>query len=56
MRGLGTLLVEAVQNKDLPMLQGVAMVFAAVIVVVNLLVDIVYVAVDPRIRLGRGAA
>lgn len=54
--GLGSLLVDAVQNKDLPMLQGVAMVFATVIVVVNLLVDIFYAVVDPRIRFGRVAA
>lgn len=53
--GLGTLLVDAVNNKDLPMLQGVAMVFAAVIVIVNLLVDILYAAVDPRIRVGQEA-
>jgi len=54
--GLGTLLVESVTNKDLPMLQGVAMVLATLIVVVNLLVDILYAAVDPRIRFGRGSS
>jgi peptide/nickel transport system permease protein len=54
--GLGTLLIDSVSNKDLPMLQGVAMVFAALIVVVNLLVDILYATVDPRIRFERGAS
>jgi peptide/nickel transport system permease protein len=50
--GLGTLLVSAVQSKDLPVLQGVVLLFAATIVVINLVVDILYTAVDPRIALG----
>lgn len=54
--GLGSLLVEAVQNKDVPMLQGVAIVFAAITICVNLLVDLAYTVVDPRIRFERGAA
>lgn len=54
--GLGSLLVEAVQNKDVPMLQGVAIVFAAITIFVNLLVDLAYLVVDPRIRFGRSAA
>jgi peptide/nickel transport system permease protein len=54
--GLGTLLVGAVENKDVPMLQGVAMVFATVVVLVNLLVDVLYAVVDPRIRFERRSA
>lgn len=54
--GLAALLVDAVSNKDLPVLQGVAMVFAAFVIIVNLAVDILYAVVDPRIRFGRGAA
>jgi peptide/nickel transport system permease protein len=38
------------------MVQGVALVVAVVIVVANLLADLAYVAVDPRIRLGKRAA
>jgi peptide/nickel transport system permease protein len=51
--GIGQLLVQSATAKDLPMIQGVAMVVAVVIVVANLLADLAYVAVDPRIRLGR---
>jgi peptide/nickel transport system permease protein len=54
--GVGSLLVQSATLKDLPMIQGVAMVIAVVIMVANLAADLVYVAVDPRIRLGRRAA
>jgi peptide/nickel transport system permease protein len=50
--GIGQLLVQSATNKDLPMIQGVAMVVAVIIMVANLLADLLYVAVDPRIRLG----
>ncbi len=50
--GLGSLLVTAATAKDLPVLQGVVMLFAVVIVVANLLADVVYMVVDPRIRVG----
>ncbi|HEX6519860.1 MAG TPA: ABC transporter permease [Streptosporangiaceae bacterium] len=51
--GIGQLLVQSATAKDLPMIQGVAMLVAVVIIVANLLADIAYIAVDPRIRLGR---
>jgi peptide/nickel transport system permease protein len=51
--GIGSLLVNAVSTKDLPMVQGVTMVIAIVILLANLLADLMYVAIDPRIRLGR---
>lgn len=54
--GIGQLLVQSATAKDLPMIQGVAMLIAVVIVAANLLADLVYVAVDPRIRLGRSPA
>jgi peptide/nickel transport system permease protein len=50
--GLGSLLVTAATAKDLPTLQGVVLLFAVVIVVANLLADVVYMVVDPRIRVG----
>jgi peptide/nickel transport system permease protein len=50
--GLGSLLVTAATSKDLPVLQGVVLLFAVVIVVANLLADVVYMVVDPRIRVG----
>jgi peptide/nickel transport system permease protein len=52
--GVGTLLVNSVLTKDVPMVQGIAVVIAVAIVVVNLITDIVYLFVDPRIRYGRG--
>jgi len=49
--GLGSLLVTAVQNRDLPVVQGVALVLGAIVVVVNLATDLSYAVIDPRIRL-----
>jgi peptide/nickel transport system permease protein len=54
--GIGGLLVQAATTKDLPLVQGIALVVAIFIIVANLLVDLLYMAVDPRIRLGRGPA
>jgi peptide/nickel transport system permease protein len=54
--GIGSLLVESVTTKDLPMVQGVTLVIAVVILVANLLADLLYLVVDPRIRLGKGSA
>ncbi|HZV72289.1 MAG TPA: ABC transporter permease [Conexibacter sp.] len=54
--GLGTLLVSAVQDKDLPVLQAVSLLLAALIVLVNLAVDVLYTVVDPRIEFGKGRA
>ena len=53
--GLGSLLVSSAIDKDLPMLQGVAMLVAVIVMGANLLADLAYVAADPRIRLGRRA-
>lgn len=52
--GIGQLLVQSATAKDLPMLQGVAMLMAVVIVLANLGADVVYMLADPRLRLGRG--
>ncbi|HPQ68997.1 MAG TPA: ABC transporter permease [bacterium] len=50
--GLGTLFIEALQSRDYPVVQGCVLFFSLGYVVVNLLVDLLYAAVDPRIRLG----
>lgn len=50
--GLGSMLVEAVNTKDVPVVQAVALLFAAVIIAVNLVVDVLYIFIDPRIRIG----
>jgi ABC-type dipeptide/oligopeptide/nickel transport system permease component len=49
--GLGKLVVDSIQSKDLPTVQGVVLVLACIYVVMNLLVDLSYALVDPRIRL-----
>ncbi len=48
--GLGRLTVDAVLKRDYPIVQGLILVFAAVKVLVNLLIDISYAFLDPRIR------
>ncbi|MDB5947709.1 MAG: transporter permease, partial [Ramlibacter sp.] len=48
--GLGTLAFDAISGRDYPVLQGTVTVLALIIVVVNLLVDVAYGLVDPRIR------
>jgi peptide/nickel transport system permease protein len=48
--GLGRLAYEAVLWRDFPLLQFTVLCFAAILIVVNLLVDVVYVIVDPRIK------
>lgn len=48
--GLGRLIVEAILSKDLPVVQGVVLFVAATYVVINLLVDLAMLALDPRLR------
>ncbi|HET9014193.1 MAG TPA: nickel ABC transporter permease [Thermomicrobiaceae bacterium] len=48
--GIGRLIVDAILAKDFPVVQGVVLVIAVSYVVVNLLVDLTYVLLDPRIR------
>jgi peptide/nickel transport system permease protein len=49
--GIGRLLYEGVNFRDFPVVQGVVIIGGSMIVVVNLLVDIIYAIIDPRIRL-----
>jgi peptide/nickel transport system permease protein len=48
--GIGRLVVEAIFNRDFPVIQGVVLVVSLIFVSVNLLVDLAYAALDPRIR------
>ena len=48
--GLGSLTVDAVLNRDFPVIQGVVLLFSVSYVAVNLLVDVSYLLLDPRIR------
>jgi peptide/nickel transport system permease protein len=49
--GIGRLLYEGIAFRDFPVVQGVVLLGGVMIVIVNLLVDIVYAVIDPRIRL-----
>ncbi|HZW02766.1 MAG TPA: ABC transporter permease [Anaerolineaceae bacterium] len=49
--GLGGLVVQATTRHDLPVIQGIVLYFTVIVVVVNLLVDIIYAWLNPRIRL-----
>lgn len=48
--GIGRLLFEGIQNRDFPVVQGVVVLAGVMIVTVNLLVDLLYAVIDPRIR------
>jgi peptide/nickel transport system permease protein len=50
--GVGSLMLDAVRLRDYPLIQGAVLFFATVIVVINLLVDLSYAWLDPRIRYG----
>lgn len=49
--GIGLLLVDSIFARDYPVVQGVILVIAIMVVAINLLVDVVYTVLDPRIRL-----
>ena len=49
--GIGLLVVDSIFARDYPVVQGVILIIAVMVVVVNILVDIVYTQLDPRIRL-----
>jgi peptide/nickel transport system permease protein len=50
MPGIGSLLINGIQNRDATMVEGCIVAIAAVIVVLNLLADLLYAAFDPRVR------
>ena len=50
--GLGTLIAEGIERRDYPRLQAIVLLGALIYVVVNLLVDLSYALIDPRVRLG----
>jgi peptide/nickel transport system permease protein len=52
--GIGDLTVEAVVNADYPILQGIFLLLASVVIIANFIADVIYVFVDPRIRYGGG--
>jgi ABC-type dipeptide/oligopeptide/nickel transport system permease component len=50
-RGIGNYLVSAIQAKDIPAVQGIMLFIALIYILINLLVDVSYALLDPRIRL-----
>ena len=53
--GMGLLFIQSVQSADIPIMAAYLMLVAFLFVIINLAVDLLYVAVDPRIRVGGGA-
>jgi len=49
-KGLGRLLIQGILNRDYPVVQGAILVVSAIFVFSNLLVDVLYTVIDPRIR------
>ena len=56
MPGMGKLLLDAINARDLPLIEGSVMYIAVICVAIYLVVDILYAVVDPRIRLGGAAS
>ena len=50
--GMGRYFVSSITSRDYPMVMAVVVIYALIIVVVNLVVDILYLFIDPRIRHG----
>ncbi|PUB10790.1 nickel ABC transporter permease [Paenisporosarcina sp. OV554] len=53
--GIGRLIIDAINQRDYPVIQGGVIFLAIIMVVVNLLVDLSYSLIDPRIKAGRGS-
>jgi len=48
--GLGRLIFQSIANRDLPTVQALVMLFAAIVVTANFIVDLLYVVIDPRLK------
>jgi peptide/nickel transport system permease protein len=51
--GVGQLMINSIFQRDFPVVQGVTLVFAVMVILTNLLADLAYAALDPRVRFGR---
>jgi len=49
-QGIGQLMVNSINARDYPLIQAIVLVIAVAIVMINFLVDMLYMAVDPRIK------
>ena len=48
--GMGKLLITSISNRDYPVVQGILVLIAALIIIINFVVDLLYGRIDPRIR------
>jgi oligopeptide transport system permease protein len=48
--GMGSFFITAVTNRDYPLIMGVTLVYAVLIVLANIMVDIIYMWLDPRVQ------
>jgi peptide/nickel transport system permease protein len=51
--GVGQLMINSIFQRDFPVVQGVTLVFAVLVVLINLLTDVAYASLDPRVRFDR---
>jgi peptide/nickel transport system permease protein len=51
--GVGQLMIDSIFQRDFPVVQGVTLVFAVMVILINLLADLAYAALDPRVRFSR---
>src|SRR3984885_15178811 len=51
--GIGSLMIQSIFDRDFPVVQGVTLVFGIMVVLVNLLTDVTYASLDPRVRFDR---
>ena len=49
-RGLGQLLIQGIRSNDFPVIQAVVLIVAIVYIISNILVDVSYAVIDPRVR------
>ena len=50
--GIGRELLQAISNRNIPVIEGIVLVFAVVVVIANLITDLLYAVLDPRVRHG----
>ncbi len=50
--GLGLLLTKSLTQRDYPLIQGILLIYAVIIIVINLVTDLSYMLIDPKIRFG----
>ena len=52
--GIGSLMIHAISDKDLPLIQGIAIILSAIFIVINLIADLLALFLNPRLRTARG--